>query len=109
MSIATPAGLHAAEHPLAAPAPLVISRQSLPSYVVNGSIRAVVPWKDDLLLVAAGSAGLHVVRQEEGGFPHPMDTECGATVWRDGWLATSRRGFFRLAARPSFPPGKAAC
>jgi hypothetical protein len=41
---------------------------SLASYVVDGAIRSVVPWKDDLLLVAAGSSGLHVVRQTQSGF-----------------------------------------
>lgn len=43
-------------------------RHGLPAYIVNGSVRSVVPWKDDLLLVAAGSAGWHVVRQQENGF-----------------------------------------
>lgn len=40
----------------------------LPAYQVEGSIRAVVPWKEDLHLVAAGSAGWHIVRQTESGF-----------------------------------------
>lgn len=48
--------------------PAEASAHGLPGYVVDGSIRSVVPWKDDLLLVAAGSAGWHLVRQTEMGF-----------------------------------------
>ncbi len=55
-------GLQVPEKPAEAPS------HGLPSYVVDGSIRSVVPWKDDLLLVAAGSAGWHLVRQTEQGF-----------------------------------------
>ena len=55
-------GLQVPEKPAEAPA------HGLPSYVVDGSIRSVVPWKDDLLLVAAGSAGWHLVRQKDQGF-----------------------------------------
>jgi hypothetical protein len=46
----------------------VPSSHGLPGYRVNGSIRKVLPWKDDLLLVAAGSAGWHIVRQTDDGF-----------------------------------------
>ncbi len=55
-------GLQVPEKPAEAPA------HGLPSYLVDGSIRSVVPWKDDLLLVAAGSAGWHLVRQKDQGF-----------------------------------------
>jgi hypothetical protein len=55
-------GLQVPAKPAEAPA------HGLPSYVVDGSIRSVVPWKDDLLLVAAGSAGWHIVRQTDNGF-----------------------------------------
>ncbi|MBB5033006.1 LVIVD repeat-containing protein [Prosthecobacter vanneervenii] len=48
--------------------PAEVSAHGLPKYVVEGSIRSVVPWKDDLLLVAAGSAGWHIVRQTSAGF-----------------------------------------
>lgn len=48
--------------------PAVTSGHGLPGYFVEGSIRAVVPWKEDLLLVAAGSAGWHLVRQTDTGF-----------------------------------------
>lgn len=48
--------------------PAVTSGHGLPGYVVEGSIRAVAPWKEDLLLVAAGSAGWHLVRQTSEGF-----------------------------------------
>jgi len=48
--------------------PAEASAHGLPSYVVDGSIRSVVPWKDDLLLVAAGSAGWHLMRQKDQGF-----------------------------------------
>lgn len=55
-------GLQVPVKPAEAPA------HGLPSYVVDGSIRTVVPWKEDLLLVAAGSAGWHIVRQTDNGF-----------------------------------------
>lgn len=55
-------GLQVPAKPTEAPA------HGLPSYVVDGSIRSVVRWKDDLLLVAAGSAGWHIVRQTDTGF-----------------------------------------
>ena len=55
-------GLQVPAKPAEAPA------HGLPSYVVDGSIRSVVPWKEDLLLVAAGSAGWHIVRQTDTGF-----------------------------------------
>lgn len=55
------------------PEPAEATRHGLPAYVVDGSIRAVVPWRDDLLLVAAGSAGLHVVRQKDSGFERVAD------------------------------------
>ncbi len=40
----------------------------LPTYQVDGSIRAVKVWRDNQLLVAAGSAGVHVVRIVDGRF-----------------------------------------
>ena len=56
------------------------------------------------ILVQWHTTGLHEFVIENGTvkrtgwtFPHAMDTECGATPWNDGWLATSRRGFFPLA------------
>ena len=55
-------GLQVPAKPAEAPA------HGLPSYVVDGSIRSVVPWKEDLLLVAAGSAGWHIVRQTVNSF-----------------------------------------
>jgi hypothetical protein len=48
--------------------PAEVPAHGLPSYVVDGSIRSVVPWTDDLLLLAAGSAGWHIVRQTDNGF-----------------------------------------
>ncbi len=54
---------------LKAPGPVAAkAAPEFPSYVVDGSIRAVTPWRDDLLLVAAGSAGFHVVRAVKDGF-----------------------------------------
>ncbi len=58
-----------AEQTLQVPAkPADAPAHGLPAYVVNGSIRSVLPWKDDVLLVAAGSAGWHIVRQTDNGF-----------------------------------------
>lgn len=56
------------------------------------------------ILVQWHTTGLHEFLVEDGTvrrsgwiFPHAMDTECGATTLGEGWLATSRRGFFPLA------------
>ncbi len=53
---------------LRAPAAAAAAVPDWPRYDGGGSIRAVLPWRDDLLLVAAGSAGVHVVRAAEDGF-----------------------------------------
>lgn len=53
---------------LRAPATIAAPVVDGPRYDGGGSIRAVLPWRDDLLLVAAGAAGLHVVRAAEDGF-----------------------------------------
>jgi hypothetical protein len=55
------------------PAPAKRIDARLARYEVDGSIRSVVPWRDDLLLVAAGSAGLHIVRMKPDGFEHVAD------------------------------------
>ncbi len=44
------------------------SKHGLPAYVVDGSIRSAAPWKDDFVVVAAGSAGWHIVRPTEDAF-----------------------------------------
>ena len=53
---------------LQAPVSAVVPPSEWPRYRSEGSIRAVLPWSDDRLLVAAGSAGLHVVRADAEGF-----------------------------------------
>lgn len=62
------------------------------------------------ILVQWHTTGLHEfivendhVKRSGWSFPHAMDTECGATPWRDGWLATSRRGFFTLPSNDTRP------
>lgn len=44
------------------------SKHGLPAYVVDGSVRSAAPWKDDFVVVAAGSAGWHIVRLTEDAF-----------------------------------------
>lgn len=63
------------------------------------------------LLVQWHSSGLHEYLIENGSvkrsgwiFPHPMDTECGAAPWGEGWLVTSRRGLFALTHGESRSP-----
>jgi hypothetical protein len=56
------------ETALQAPMPDVVPPPEWPRYRSEGSIRAVLPWRDDRLLVAAGSDGLHVVRADAEGF-----------------------------------------
>ncbi len=73
--------LHVAETPVAkleeipsndeiriAGKPRAEPKHGLPAYVVNGTVRSVARWKNDLLLVAAGSAGWHLVSQTSNGF-----------------------------------------
>lgn len=57
------------ESELRVPPPPAPMPGTLPgSYQVNGSIRSALPWHADQLLVATGSAGLHVVRMKPEGF-----------------------------------------
>jgi hypothetical protein len=62
---------------LRAPPPSAPPASPLPAYRVDGAIRSVLPWRDNLLLVAAGSAGLHVVRLTAGGFERMAEYPTG--------------------------------
>ena len=80
--------------------------QALLRYTPSGSVRAVVPWREDRLLVAAGSAGLQVVRTTKDGFQpmavYPTRGFARDVAFQDAtvYVAESLGGLSRWKVRP---------